>query len=767
MYLAALAPNMLCMLLVMYFVNLLMLAVPWLWKNKDKEGFRKVFQLLQSVRSSVDTLTSNLTDAGPRLEEVSSELNRLIMQLLDQNVRIGIIGLTKAGKSTFLNALLGKSFLPYSFQPQTANETVIIHDLSTPEGELHCIVNQKKTRLASGQQEVTKKLHQFNEENRNNGETSQKCDKLVLYAPVRFLNSSENQGVKLEISDTPGFGEAGAANIADAVNIAVKELCAFILILNSDYMKSEGELKLLKELVKHHHGLFSELNRVLILVNGRESVYKEKKLQLETATITPDVVPLYVSEYFKKLNFLEKQIPPEKIILFNALWALRCREWRHTSILKRDRKEARTLYDEAMLMLRYFDKDDEADMLINEMSEDNIKTAISLLEPLTKIRDVESLLREMVIENGGLILLESAVADTISIVDNSVLPTITELIDKEQIEAKQNEVKSVEEFNDLLISLMSDSEAISIDLYSSLASSTQAQVTTLRETVQESLTNVASSKLMDGLREIVQLEDRDRVIEEIRRVCDSIPSAALAKIKSEWLTLSNTIRSTAADQIRRAFLDLKTSFLYSLNKINRNNIDFYRLTEEFATTVPLLLVAASDCSDSFVPGVSFVAVDELVLANSPAVQADALVKFIQEGKNRKFRPETRKKCDDGFLFGWGQSCIPYNESVPYDLTVYTPDVRGLKTAYDSEVQFWMSLYDKQVEKYLENVSVSTEQAGKAKLKSIFEKPQQIVAEILQASRSALEMAQHNIAFLKQKKEGLKELREVLADSLRE
>ena len=109
----------------------------------------------------------------------------------------------------------------------------------------------------------------------------------------------------------------------------------------------------------------------------------------------------------------------------------------------------------------------------------------------------------------------------------------------------------------------------------------------------------------------------------------------------------------------------------------------------------------------------------------------------------------------------------YNAFVPYDQTVYTPNVRGLITAYDSEVQFWMSLYDKQVEKYLENVSVSTEQVGKAKLKSIFEGPQRRVAEILQASRSALEMAQHNIAFLKQKKEGPKELREALADRLRE
>ena len=129
-------------------------------------------------------------------------------------------------------------------------------------------------------------------------------------------------------------------------------------------------------------------------------------------------------------------------------------------------------------------------------------------------------------------------------------------------------------------------------------------------------------------------------------------------MKSEWLTLSNAIRSTAADQIKRAFLDSKLRFLSSLNKINRKDkdSDFYRLTEEFATTVPLFLVAASDCSDSFVPGVNFVAVDELVLSNSPAVQADAVVKFILEGKNQMFRTETHEKCDPG-IFGWAQNCV--------------------------------------------------------------------------------------------------------------
>ena len=206
----------------------------------------------------------------------------------------------------------------------------------------------------------------------------------MLYAPLKFLSSSENEDIKLELSDTPGFGEAGVDKITDTVTVAVKELCGFILILNSDYMKSESELSLLRKLVKYHPRLFSELNRVLILVNGRENVYKDKTLSLKSASVTPEDVPTYISKYFKRPDFLDIQIPPEKIILFNALWALRSREWRSTSILKEGRKKAKTLFIDALQMLRYIDLEERADELERNVSEANINTTLSLLESFSK-----------------------------------------------------------------------------------------------------------------------------------------------------------------------------------------------------------------------------------------------------------------------------------------------------------------------------------------------------------------------------------------------
>ena len=273
--------------------------------------------------------------------------------------------------------------------------------MSYPDGELHCIVNEQQSQLASGQKEILQKLQEFDEEKRKNGETSQKCDQLVLYAPLKFLSSSENEDIKLVLSDTPGFGEAGVDKITDTVTVAVKELCGFILILNSDYMKSESELSLLRKLEQYHPELFSEFNRMLILVNGHENLYRAKNLSSKSASVTPEDVPLYISDYLNKPGFLDTQIPPEKIILFNALWALRSREWRSTSILEEGRKEAKTLFTDALQMLRYIGLEEKADELERDMSEANINTTLSLLEPFSKIEHIESLLHKMVVENGG------------------------------------------------------------------------------------------------------------------------------------------------------------------------------------------------------------------------------------------------------------------------------------------------------------------------------------------------------------------------------
>lgn len=273
--------------------------------------------------------------------------------------------------------------------------------MSKPDGELHCTKGGKSNRLAEGKNEINQKLAQFNRENRDNTiETGQKCDKLILYAPLHFLADSETdlQNIKLELSDTPGFNDAGAKRVTASVNLAVKELCAFIWILNSNNLKTDSEMNLLRDLRRYHGELFSDsvLNRVLILINGHTNLYAEARLSPNSDSVKPETIPEYISNYFENPEFLGLKLAPEKIVLFHALWALRCREWSKT--IDHDLAKAKILYKEAMLMLTYIHEDDAADKYETEMTEENVKNTVELLLKGSNIQKVEKLLRNMVVE---------------------------------------------------------------------------------------------------------------------------------------------------------------------------------------------------------------------------------------------------------------------------------------------------------------------------------------------------------------------------------
>ena len=79
-----------------------------------------------------------------------------------------------------------------------------------------------------------------------------------------FLREVEN--VQLELFDTAGLGEAGASHVVSQSELAVKDMCAFVLMLNVQFLKTEVESKLPSNLGKFHLKLFSKLKRILNLI---------------------------------------------------------------------------------------------------------------------------------------------------------------------------------------------------------------------------------------------------------------------------------------------------------------------------------------------------------------------------------------------------------------------------------------------------------------------------------------------------------------------
>ena len=289
-------------------------------------------------------------------------------------------------------------------------------------------------------------------------------------------------------------------------------------------------------------------------------------------------------------------------------------------------------------------------------------------------------------------------------------------------------------------------------------------ISTSQDALQESLSSIVSSELREfqSDQDINQIEfDLNKVVKKMCTVRDSIPSAALTEMKSKWLILSSKTQSNIADQFRKAFSNAIASFLSSINKIISKEKDPNLLTfmEDLSSTIPDVLTAASDSSDSLVPISSSLAIDEVVLSDS-SVQDDAIKNYTQTSTKKLFK---REECN-GF---WGLACIlKPSILVPYNQTVYSPNVTAFERAFDSVIKSWMSLYNEQVEKYLKDISLSTGDSFRSKLFRILEESHQRVITKMEVSQRALAIAEQNISFLQQGREEFKNIEMALKDSMK-
>ena len=358
----------------------------------------------------------------------SKRLHDIYERLKSGKVSAGIGGVTKAGKCTTLNALLGNSFLPSSIQPQTANEVSIIHNLSTPNGELYAARNKGDIPqpLAKGREDIYETLRELNNEKRLSKVSS--YSKLILHAPLLFLRGVEN--VQLELSDTPGLGEAGASHVVSQSELAVKDMCAFVLILNVQFLKTKAESKLLSNLSKFHPHLFSKLNRILILVNAYDTTYQDDN----PGSLQAHEIPEYVSKYLREPDVLGKNILPHHIIPISARWALRSREWSSNASLLLKDKSARDIYDEALTFLQ------RGGYQVKPIEGKRNEHAVALkgchyLEEFSHMGLVEKNLMDMLHTHGRAVLLESAVDDTLSVIEK-IQDEVDLLIEKEDVHDK-------------------------------------------------------------------------------------------------------------------------------------------------------------------------------------------------------------------------------------------------------------------------------------------------------------------------------------------
>jgi small GTP-binding protein len=193
-----------------------------------------------------DALTSALDElAGLADESDTAVLTALRERLRAARLRVLVVGEAKRGKSTLVNALLGREVLPTGVTPLTAVPTTVTHGVGeamevafTDGRTAHCPLSA---------------LEDFGTERGNPGNS-----RGVAAITVRLDSPILARGV--EIVDTPGTGSVHAHNTAAADDV-LPTMDAAIFVLTADPPVSAAERDLLERVHALSVSMFVVLNK--------------------------------------------------------------------------------------------------------------------------------------------------------------------------------------------------------------------------------------------------------------------------------------------------------------------------------------------------------------------------------------------------------------------------------------------------------------------------------------------------------------------------
>lgn len=158
-------------------------------------------------------------------------------QMVDEGgmVDVAVVGRFKAGKSSFLNSIIGSDFIPVAVLPVTA---IVTRILSGPRAR--AIVRR---RDGACQEVPLDDLAEFVTEQRNPGNV-----KAVAIVDVEVNSLRPYQGVRFV--DTPGLGSVYAHNTRTSMEW-LPRVGAALLAVSIDHPLSQYDIDLLKDLDRH------------------------------------------------------------------------------------------------------------------------------------------------------------------------------------------------------------------------------------------------------------------------------------------------------------------------------------------------------------------------------------------------------------------------------------------------------------------------------------------------------------------------------------
>ena len=204
----------------------------------------------QSSPVSVSTVRAALEVASgvAGLDELP-QVERLVQRCSELRLRVLVVGEAKRGKSTLVNALLGRSVLPTGMTPLTSVVTTVGAAASGHSEGATVTFRDGTTRrvpLADLPDYVTEAGNPLN---------SKGVDHVLVQLVGTWLSS-----MPVELVDTPGTGSVFAHNTEEA-RAALEGLDALIMVLSVDPPITGPERELLEQAVEHAVHSFLLVNK--------------------------------------------------------------------------------------------------------------------------------------------------------------------------------------------------------------------------------------------------------------------------------------------------------------------------------------------------------------------------------------------------------------------------------------------------------------------------------------------------------------------------
>ena len=225
-------------------------------KNSQETSFSGFINYKQTM-TSITTDLKKLREYSEKLD-LNGNINgidEILKRMANDNFNVAIVGEFKRGKSTVINALLGKNILPVDVLPTTATLNKITYNV-TP----FVTVEYKDGRKEQiGIEELDNYVTKLTRESEERAKTIKEA---VVYYPINYCKNG------VTIIDTPGLNDDAA--MTEVTMSVLPTIDAALMVIMAQAPFSASERDFLESKI-----ITSDLGRVLFVVTGIDLLDEE------------------------------------------------------------------------------------------------------------------------------------------------------------------------------------------------------------------------------------------------------------------------------------------------------------------------------------------------------------------------------------------------------------------------------------------------------------------------------------------------------------